>query len=118
MNKGCMSKRPTYCTEYVSAANCSCLSTPSVSHCLQVPSPLPLSWGRTVKPYVPEAIRLQPPTTAVESDTENVDSSNGQHVGTAYMEEEDVLNTDFKALKQPFQAVLINPGVHRMLAVW
>lgn len=77
---------------------------------VKVPSPLPLSWGRTVKPYVPEAIRQQPPATAVESDAENVDSSNGQHVGTSYMEENDVLEADFKTLKQPFQAVLINPG--------
>ena len=82
-----------------------------MSVCLQVPCPLPLSWGRTVKPYVPEAIRQQPVTAAVESDAENVDSSNGQHVGTAYMEQTDVLDADFKAMKQPFQAVLINPGV-------
>ena len=75
---------------------------------VQVPNPLPLSWGRTVKPYEPLEMRQQP--AAPEADAENVDSSNGQHVGTSYSEEEDVLYADFKQFKQPFQAVLINPG--------
>lgn len=75
---------------------------------VQVPNPLPLSWGRTVKPYEPLEMRQEP--AAPEADAENVDSSNGQHVGTSYSEEEDVLCADFKQFKQPFQAVLINPG--------
>jgi len=47
---------------------------------------------------------------AAAADTENVDSSNGQSVGTSYQEEEDLLDADFKPFKQAFQAVLINPG--------
>ena len=61
-----------------------------------------------MKPYEPLEMRQQP--AAPEADAENVDSSNGQHVGTSYSEEEDVLYADFKQFKQPFQAVLINPG--------
>jgi len=75
-----------------------------------VPHPLPLSWGRTVKPYEPASVRQQP-SAAAAADTENVDSSNGQSVGTSYQEEEDLLDVDFKPFKQSFQAVLINPGM-------
>ncbi len=74
-----------------------------------MPHPLPLSWGRTVKPYEPASVRQQP-SAAAAADTENVDSSNGQSVGTSYQEEEDLLDADFKPFKQSFQAVLINPG--------
>ena len=79
----------------------------------QVPNPLPLSWGRTVRPYEPAAARQQSTTTsstAAAADAENVDSSNGQEPSTSYQEEEDLLQADFKKLKQPFHAVLINPG--------
>ena len=79
---------------------------------VQVPNPLPLSWGRTVKPYEPAAARQQPTTTSTEAaaDAENIDSSNGQQASTSYQEEEDLLDADFKKLTQTFQAVLINPG--------
>lgn len=76
---------------------------------VKVPHPLPLSWGRTVKPYEPASVR-QEPSVAAAADTENVDSSNGQSVGTSYQEEEDLLDADFKPFKHSFQAVLINPG--------
>ena len=78
----------------------------------QVPNPLPLSWGRTVKPYKPAAARQQNTASSTEAaaDAENVDSSNGQQASTSYQEEEDLLDADFKKLTQPFQAVLINPG--------
>jgi len=62
-----------------------------------------------VKPYEPASVRQQP-SAAAAADTENVDSSNGQSVGTSYQEEEDLLDVDFKPFKQSFQAVLINPG--------
>ena len=75
---------------------------------VQVPNPLPLSWGRTVKPYKPAAARQQPTTTS--TDTENIDSSNGQQASTSYQEDEDLLDADFKKFTQPFQAVLISPG--------
>jgi len=55
-------------------------------------------------------VRQQPAASAAAADAENVDSSNGQRVGTSYQEEEDLLDADFKGFKQPFQAVLINPG--------
>ncbi|DBB12314.1 TPA: hypothetical protein ACH3X3_006407 [Trebouxia sp. C0006] len=77
---------------------------------VKVPHPLPLSWGRTVKPYEPASVRQQPSAAAAAADTENVDSSNGQSVSTSYQEEEDLLDVDFKPFKQSFQAVLINPG--------
>ena len=79
---------------------------------VQVPNPLPLSWGRTVKPFEPAAARQQPTATSTEAaaDAENVDSSNGQQASTSYQEEEDLLDADFRKLTQPFQAVLINPG--------
>ena len=76
----------------------------------QVPNPLPLSWGRTVKPYKPATARQCP--SAATSDAENEDSSNGQQVGTSYLEEEDVLNTDFQYHKQTSQAVQIKPRPH------
>ena len=76
---------------------------------VQVPNPLPLSWGRTIKPYVPKALREHP--AAAASDAENEDSSNGQQASTSYVEEEDILQADFKSLRQPCQAVLINLGM-------
>ena len=77
--------------------------------CVQVPHPLPLSWGRTVQPYQPPGVQ-QPVASAASADAENVDSSNGQQVGTSYLEGEDVLDVDFRSFNQPFQAVMINPG--------
>ncbi|KAL3145500.1 hypothetical protein ABBQ32_003324 [Trebouxia sp. C0010 RCD-2024] len=87
---------------------------------VKVPNPLPLSWGRTVKPYEPAADRQLPTATsaAAEANAENVDSSNGQHASTSYQEEEDLLDVDFKKLSQPFQAVLINPGWSGMQSNW
>lgn len=63
-----------------------------------------------MKPYEPASVRAQPSVSIAASDAENVDSSNGQSVGTSYQEEEDLLDADFKPFKQLFQAVLINPG--------
>ena len=76
---------------------------------LQVPNPLPLSWGRTVKPYEPPGVRQCPAATSA-ANAENFDSSNGQQASTSYLEEQDLLDADFSKVKQPFQAVLINPG--------
>lgn len=78
-----------------------------------MPNPLPLSWGRTVKSYEPPAARQHPAVTSAAeaaADAENIDSSNGQQASTSYQEESDLLDADFKKLKQPFQAVLVNPG--------
>ena len=88
-----------------------CMPFPILSIPLQVPNPLPLSWGRTVKPYEPPTAQQRHAATAsAAADAENIDSSNGQQASTSYQEESDLLDADFKKFKQPFQAVLVNPG--------
>jgi hypothetical protein len=66
---------------------------------IKVPFPLPLSWGRTVKPYVPPELRGN--EHAAEGD-ENVDGNGARPSGRA-MEQDSVLTTDWSSLRTDYQ---------------
>eukprot|EP00884_Botryococcus_braunii_P022634 jgi/Botrbrau1/9054/Bobra.0376s0028.1 len=74
---------------------------------IKVPYPLPVSWGRTVAPYIP-AHKLNQGSGQAD---ENV-SGNGSRPGAAqYYETASIIHFNFRALsKGSFQGVLINKG--------
>ena len=66
---------------------------------IKVPHPLPLSWGRTVKPYVPPELRGS--ERATEGD-ENVDGNGGPPLRARALEQDSVLTTDWSSLRQDY----------------
>ncbi|GAB4822646.1 hypothetical protein N2152v2_009692 [Parachlorella kessleri] len=71
------------------------------------PAPIPLSWGRTVRPYVPEAQRAERPI-AVPC----VGEPTPDQIATSYREVPEVAAAAKEATSSgaPFQAALISPG--------
>ena len=66
---------------------------------IKIPLPLPLSWGRTVQPYVPPELRSR---HQVAERDENVDS-NGALPAYQYLEQDRVLATDWASLRRDYQ---------------
>ncbi len=70
--------------------------------------PLPISWGRTVKPYVPAAAGGSQPAPA---SNENQDLNGSSPPPTQYHECSDLACMDFKACgRSTFQGLFINAG--------
>ena len=66
---------------------------------VKVPYPLPLSWGRTVRPYEPPA-----PAQAEAERDESADGSTAMPCRRA-IEEDSVLATDWTSIRRDFQVL-------------
>ncbi|BDA48164.1 hypothetical protein COCOBI_11-4240 [Coccomyxa sp. Obi] len=108
------------------------VADPDAIYRIQVPLPLPLSWGRSVQPYMPRGLSTaasakQPAAdlSAASSSKENTDVNGDGTAGHAgrsaaatalpqgrlvYHEVADLTAADFKALGRGFQGILINQG--------
>lgn len=63
---------------------------------IKIPYPLPLSWGRTVKPYVP--------TSVGEAQQDTRADTNGAEPCSREIEQDSILAMDWSALPKDFQA--------------
>lgn len=73
---------------------------------IKVPHPLPLSWGRTVQPYVPPELRG---SERPEEGDENIDGNGGPRPCPRALEQDSVLATDWSSLRQDYQVSAL-PG--------
>ena len=78
---------------------------------IKIPLPLPLSWGRTVQPYVPPELRR---CHQVAERDENVDS-NGARPACQYLEQDRVLATDWATLRRDYQ---VCDPLNQQCCVW